>query len=369
MPVPADRPGPREVEEQVTSDSTIRGGDVSCKGAIGLAVAMLFAWQPLRAAEKTDVVFMKNGDRITGEIKVLEQGRLELKTDSMGTIHIQWGDVERLSSEQHLEVELETGEKFFGTLDSESIVGRLMIRSEEDLAELELPTVVRLVPIQVSRWKRLEGSLDLGVGFTSANKSSQFTLGSEVRYRTRKYLRSIGLSSTHIDQEDGDRTKRQSLDGGVQRFLQKRRFAGGTLQFQENEELGLELRSLITAGFGRHAIQSNKKELNLFGGLALNREDFVGTGSSSSTEAVGGLQFAMFRFDDPETDIRVNLLVYGSLTESGRVRAEFDARLRREIVKDFFFTISVYDSFDSEPPVEGSETNDYGLNSSVGWSF
>ena len=336
---------------------------------MGLVVAILCTWQPLVAADKTDIVFMKNGDRITGEIKALEQGRLELKTDSMGTIHIQWSDVERLSSEQHMEVELETGEKFFGTLDSESIVGRLMVRSEEDRAELELPTVVRLVPIEESLWKRLEGSLDLGFGFTSANKSSQFTLGSEVRYRTRKYLRSIGLSSTHIDQQDGDRTRRQSLDGGFQRFLQNRRFVGGTLQFQENEELGLELRSLIWIGYGRHAIQSNKMELNLLAGLGRNWEDFVGSDLVESFELVGGLEYAMYKFDEPETDIRVNLIVYPSLSESGRVRAEFDARLRREIVKDFFFTISVYDSFDSEPPVEGSETNDYGLNSSVGWSF
>ena len=141
------------------------------------------------------------------------------------------------------------------------------------------------------------------------------------------------------------------------------------LQFQENEELGLELRSLALAGFGRHAIQTNTMELNLYAGLAENREDFEGTGLNNSTEALGGLQFALFKFDEPETDIKVNLLVFPSLSESGRVRAEFDASLRRELVKDFFWGISLYDSYDSEPLVEGSETNDWGVNTSVGWSF
>lgn len=347
-----------------------------CTGTIRRVPALVwlaclgFGWSgQVRAADKTDVVFLKNGDRITCEVKALERGRLTVKTDSMGTISIEWDEVDRLASLQHLEVELETGEKYFGTLDQEPVAGKVRIVSEDGDAELEMPTVVRMVPIEESRWKRLDGSLDFGFGFTSANNSSQFTLGSEVRQRTRSFLRTGRLSSTLIDQEDGERTRRQSLDGGVLRFLANRNFVGGNLQFQKNEELGLDLRSLVAIGFGRHAVQTNTKEFSVFGGLALNQEKFEGTESSSSTEALGGFQFAMFKFDDPETDVRVNLFVYPSLSESGRVRAEFDARLRREIVKDFFFTISVYDSYDSDPPIEGIETNDYGLNSSIGWSF
>ena len=40
------------------------------------------------AAPKTDVVVLKNGDKITGEVKTLERGRLEFSTDSMGTVYI-----------------------------------------------------------------------------------------------------------------------------------------------------------------------------------------------------------------------------------------------------------------------------------------
>jgi putative salt-induced outer membrane protein YdiY len=334
-----------------------------------LLAGVFCASSPLPAAEKSDLVFLGNGDRITGEVKSLEQGKLRLKTDSAGTIYIEWAEIERLSSSQTLEVELQDGEKFFGVLEPDAEAGTLKIQTEDQRRVLEMPVIVRMTPIEESRWKRLDGSFDLGFGFTSSNKSSQVSLGSEVRYRTRKYQRNLGFSSTRIDQESGERTKRQSLDGGVQRFLANRRFVGGTLQFQENEELGLDLRSLVTVGMGRHAVQTNAMQLDLFGGIALNWEDFAGSDVVESTELVGGLQFAFFRFNDPETDFRVNLLVYPSLSQSGRVRVEFDTRLRRELVKDFFWTISVYDSYDSEPPIQGVETNDWGLNSSVGWSF
>ena len=42
------------------------------------------------AQGKTDVVTLANGDRITGEIKRLDRGRLEFKTDDAGTLYLEW---------------------------------------------------------------------------------------------------------------------------------------------------------------------------------------------------------------------------------------------------------------------------------------
>jgi len=63
-----------------------------------------------------------------------------------------------------------------------------------------------------------------------------------------------------------------------------------------------------------------------------------------------------------------SLAVLPSLTESGRVRGEGSPRLRRELVSDLFFEISVHDSYDSQSS-EGSEKNDWGLSTSLGYSF
>ena len=41
-------------------------------------------------AQKTDIVILENGDRITGEIKRLEAGLLNFSTDTMGTVNIEW---------------------------------------------------------------------------------------------------------------------------------------------------------------------------------------------------------------------------------------------------------------------------------------
>ena len=68
------------------------------------------------AAQKTDVVRLRNGDEITGEIKRLDRGRLEYSTDDMGTVNIEWDEIDALSSVFTFEVELGSGTRFLGTL-------------------------------------------------------------------------------------------------------------------------------------------------------------------------------------------------------------------------------------------------------------
>ena len=47
-----------------------------------------FAWGYAR--DKSDVVVLRNGDRISGDIASLEFGILTLKTDNMSDLSIEW---------------------------------------------------------------------------------------------------------------------------------------------------------------------------------------------------------------------------------------------------------------------------------------
>lgn len=66
------------------------------------------------AAQKTDVVTLQNGDRITDEIKRLERGRLEYSTDDMGMLNIEWDEIDVLTSVLTFEVELVVSDFFLG---------------------------------------------------------------------------------------------------------------------------------------------------------------------------------------------------------------------------------------------------------------
>ena len=80
------------------------------------------------------------------------------------------------------------------------------------------------------------------------------------------------------------------------------------------------------------------------------------------------MAYELFSFQDPEMDITTTLTVLPSLTDRGRIRADLDTRIQYELFKDFFWAVTLFDNYDSSPP-EGTETNDFGINTSVGWSF
>jgi len=86
--------------------------------SVGLILTILWSLMgtPVLGRDKTDVIILKNGDHITGEIKSLARGKMSLSTDSMGTVQIEWEDVERVTSQWFFEVETETGLRTFGSL-------------------------------------------------------------------------------------------------------------------------------------------------------------------------------------------------------------------------------------------------------------
>jgi hypothetical protein len=57
------------------------------------------------AAPKVDVVVLQNGTRVVGEIRTMSRGKLELKTDDMGTLEIEWGNVSEVTAPEYFEVE------------------------------------------------------------------------------------------------------------------------------------------------------------------------------------------------------------------------------------------------------------------------
>ncbi len=85
--------------------------------AVTLIWALLLA-TPLFARESTDVIVMKNGDRLTGEIKGLNEGVLYMSMNYiLGTSSVQWSKVAHLESKQLFLVKTEDGSVYTGTLN------------------------------------------------------------------------------------------------------------------------------------------------------------------------------------------------------------------------------------------------------------
>jgi hypothetical protein len=333
---------------------------------IALAAACLPASASARA--KTDLVFIGKADRITGEIKQLDRGILTLSTNNIGTVNIEWEDVDSLSSVYLFRVEDKFGRKYFGSLLVTKAL-ELQVTHAGQTETVPAIDVVSITPLEESFWQRLDGSISIGFSYTKASQVGQLNSDFNVRYRTP--LRQVILDASNIatSQEGQDTKHREDLSLTYNRLFQSRWFATTVGGAQTNDELGLDLRLFVSPGAGLDLIQTNHNTMTATAGISANREWSHTSDGDYNLEAFVGLENSTFRYDYPKTDITIDATLYPSLTTSGRVRSEIDVSASREIVKDLTIVISFYDSYDNKPLDQDAGKNDYGIVSSLGWTF
>lgn len=334
-----------------------------------LACVFLLVAYPA-GAQRSDVVVLDNGNAITGEIKSLQQGKLKFKTDNIGTIYCEWDHVQSLSSSNLFEVENQNGVFHYGMLIATTEGKTLAILESEDTIILDMEDVVAIMPIKKTFLERIDGSLNVGFSFTSADNILQYSLESDATYRKRKYMASIRLSSIQTRQEGKDDIIRDSLGFSYTRDFGKRYFGRGSLDFSRNSELGIALRTQLGYSFGRNVIQTNRTRLSWNTGFAISSETPIGEeATEKNLSAVLGAKYHFFLYNFPKTDILIEFSILPGITDWPRNRVDINASLRREIIKDFTLNFSFYDSYDSDPPAEATSNHDYGAIFSIGWTF
>lgn len=72
--------------------------------------------------KRHDTVIMKNGDRLTGEVKRLEQGVLYIETDYFsGSVGVDWLQVEKVESKATFQIVLSDGKRISGSISKEAV--------------------------------------------------------------------------------------------------------------------------------------------------------------------------------------------------------------------------------------------------------
>lgn len=304
-----------------------------------------------------------------GEIKSLDQGVLIYKTDDVGTLSIKWGKVDRIVSPRYFEVEEQSGRRYYGALPPSNTDRRMVVAVTSFIDTLDILNVVRIYPIGGGFWSRVDGKLNLSLGFQRANKLRNFGVDLDAKHRTQLRLTELVASTYFQAQEGAANTSRNSVALSRLRFLQHRWLLTAAGQLEQNEELDLALRGLVGAGAGRFLYQSNRAEVRVISGLAYTNERFFGSSATSNLEALITGQANYFQRDYPKTDVQAILTLYPSITDLGRIRSDLNATLTHEFIRDFNAGLTLFDKFDSRPSSTAAAKHDYGLSLTAGWLF
>lgn len=330
---------------------------------------MILTFSQLAHAEKTDIVFLKNGDRITGEVKTLEKGKLRFSTDHMGTVLIEWADIREIVSGTGQAVELTNGQRFYGPLEKSENGELVMVHTEQGSVGVSIDDVIGMYPVESGFWDRLDISASLGFSWDKASSVGKYNIGVEAEYRNPRFITRANLSSEVTTQEGRDDTGRASFDLSHLVYRRNKRYHQIFGGFENNDELGIDIRTIVGAGYGWVPIRSQRNWFSVGGGLAINHEVPMEGESETNLEAVGSLTYDYYKYSSPERRFRVDLRVFPSITDFGRWRASFDTNFSLEIVNDFFWRVDIYASYDSDPISFQASSSDYGIVSSLAYKF
>jgi hypothetical protein len=334
-----------------------------------LLLANLATSTAVRAED--DVVVIANEGQLVGEIKSLDRGKLRFKTEATDTIQIDWTRVSSLVSDQRFIVTLSDGRQLFGTWSESGTDAVLRLNLGEAPIDLPLLLITRMTPIEGRLVDRIDMSVDIGYNATKANAVTQTDFSYAFNYRSEERLITLNVDASRSSSADQPRSLRMNNTVGYRRFIGDRRWdPQGFGSVERNDQLGLDRRVTVGGGMSRWLTDTNSNRINFTGAIVFTRENEAQAESSNdSMEALMGLNLDWFRYDDPELDVAMRLAVYQRLSDGSRTRGNLDVDLRWELINDFFWGFSLYYSFNTEPTGVDTSREDYGIVTSIGWSF
>src|SRR5438270_4953993 len=174
----------------------------------------------MEAKKRGDLVVMKNGDRLTGEVKKLENGILYVETDYFsGSIGLDWSQVDRLRSSASFQLLLKDGSRVEGTVSETRLdkTGEQFVTREENQKRVTPKSeVVEIHSHHRSFWSQVDGSIDLGYSFTSGNQQSSLTSEARASYLSTIYFGGANYTASFGSQKGATAStlfEVQSLDG------------------------------------------------------------------------------------------------------------------------------------------------------------
>jgi hypothetical protein len=314
---------------------------------------------------------MKNGDKITCEIRSLEQAQLTIKQEyANSTVVLDWNQVDHIQTQQPFVVVDAKGGASSGIV-SETADNHVVKVAGVASKQIPHDDVVSIEQTGETFLRRLRGDVDLGLSFAQSNAQKNLTLDSDLTYQGTTNIASLTSNSQFTSQKETTDTNETTVKSEYFRQLRKSDWYGGAIaNFLSSSEQQIDLRTTLGGAMAVRPIFTNKTNLSLIAGLALTSEkdeaNATSTASKRSLDSAAAVQFSTFRFDS--TTFSSTIWVYPSLTTLGRVRVTFNQDLYYKFYKDFYIRGSFYDNYDNRPVI-GAPPNNLGVSTTLGWSF
>lgn len=197
-----------------------------------------------------DTVWMKNGDRLTGTVRSLNEGKLVMDTSYGGTLSLNWTAVSTLSSEKPIDVR-SSGQTFKAQLEAAD-PGYIVVRRGSDEQRIQVgkfETFLKPKPrTDALNWT---GNIDASVSLKKASTHTQdYNFAYNNKINVGKWRNDFGGTYRREKEDDTMNTDNYSLRYALDYMFRDQYFWQGRATYKRDWVEDLSEQALIGTGPG-----------------------------------------------------------------------------------------------------------------------
>ena len=317
----------------------------------------------LAASAAADEVYLMNGDRLSGTIVGLTDGKLVLTSDAAGEITVNLTDVQSFSSMGPVEIHLKDG----------TVLNQMVQVAQPGTFAIENGTTLRAQVFQLAdiasinpppkpkpKWT---GSLSAGFTATSGNTSTEAINASfSVARRSEKDRTTAGADYAKGKQEDPDTGEENTTEdwwrakAQYDYFFSKKFFAFINGSYEKDGIAALDRRVVVGGGAGYQWLESERTNFSTSLGLASLYEKFENApdgNSELSAQAGYNLDHQL----NKSVKFLHDLTYYPALSSFSDYYLTTTAELRASLTKTMFANFKTIFNYDATPAPGRSSTD------------
>lgn len=310
-----------------------------------------------------DEIEFVNGDRLSGTIKQLTEGKLVIETEVAGEVTVDVSKVATLRSDEPVAVHLAEG----------SIVRQRLVPAERGLVGIEGgPTLeaqqfrlgeITAINPPAKPEPRWHGDISAGLTSTHGNTASENrNFSAALKRRSENDRITVRGDYARGEQEDPDTGEKKTTENWWRSrakydyFLSKKFFVYGDTRYEKDSIAELDRRIVAGGGAGYQWIESDDMNFSTEAGLASVYEKFEDeTDSNSELSVQAGYHFDKKLYEGLQF---INeLTYYPAIDKVSDYYLTTTAELRASITGQMFTNFKVIFDYDATPAQDAGSTD------------
>ena len=311
------------------------------------------------------VLVLKNGDRITGDIKRIWDSEISIEPEYSDEFQVDVSAVDYIKSDRDFEIELDDGTKMIARLAGSDSDGNQIVKTADKSVSVPLARLFELdEPEKDFDW---ESNVDFSAALNSGNTDSSNTklrADTTVKFPGHRHIGEVTFLKE--DLAGATTQDKQLFKYDYNWLFRDPWFFSTQLSFERDPIIELDYRVILSAGIGRDIWNTPRKALSVQLGAGGQTEE-IGQVTTESAVATWSLRYRQDFFSDDLELYHNDTITYNV---SGRSNTSYKTTtgLRYKITDLLYANLSVDFDYETDP-VEAAENEDIALLVGVGVEF